>query len=80
MEENWDYVRKISGDKSLDDYPRYTAASIRTEEEFEKYCKFFEPKENDPALARAIMIGRNEILARLALIKKDREEVFKILG
>ena len=80
MEENWDYVRKISGDKSLDDYPRYTAASIRTEEEFEKYCKFFEPKENDPALARAIMIGKNEILARLALIKKDREEVFKILG
>ena len=74
MEENWDYVRKISGDKSLDDYPRYTAASIRTEEEFEKYCKFFEPKENDPALARAIMIGKNEILARLALIKKDREE------
>jgi aminopeptidase N len=80
MEENWDYIRKISGDKSLDDYPRYTAASIRTEEEFEKYCKFFEPKENDPALARAIMIGKNEILARLALIKKDREEVFKILG
>ena len=80
MEENWDYVRKISGDKSLDDYPRYTAASIRTKEEFEKYCKFFEPKENDPALARAIIIGKNEILARLALIEKDREEVFKILG
>ena len=80
MEENWDYVRKISGDKSLDDYPRYTAASIRTEKEFEKYCEFFEPKENDPALARAILIGKNEILARLALIKKDRDEVFKILG
>ena len=37
MIENWDYIKKISGDKSLDDYPRYTAASVRTEEEYKKY-------------------------------------------
>ena len=80
MTENWDYVKKISGDKSLDDYPRYTATSIRTEKEFEEYRKFFEPKKDDPALARAILIGENEIAARLALIKKDREKVFDKLA
>ncbi|MBQ7202140.1 M1 family metallopeptidase [Candidatus Saccharibacteria bacterium] len=79
MIENWDYIKKISGDKSLDDYPRYTAASVRTEEEYKKYRDFFEPMSDEPALARAIEIGKNEIEARLGLIKKDQEKVFREL-
>lgn len=75
MEKNWDYIKKISGDKSLDDYPRYTASSVKTKEEFKKYCDFFEPMKDDPALARAIEIGKNEINAKLKLIEKDKEKV-----
>lgn len=77
---NWDYVKKIAGDKSLEDYPRYTAASIKTQADFDKYKEFFEPMADDPALARAIEVGKNEIRARLELIKADKKEVYKTLG
>ena len=80
MVENWDYIKKISGDKSLDDYPRYTAASVRTEEEYKKYCDFFEPMSDELALKRAIEIGKNEIEARLKLIQKDQDAVIKELN
>lgn len=77
---NWDYVKKIAGDKSLEDYPRYTAASIKTQADFDKYKEFFEPMADDPALARAIEVGKNEIRARLELIEADKKEVYKTLG
>ena len=68
---HWDYVKGLSGDKSLENYPRYTAMSVRTEEEFKKWREFFEPLANDPALTRAVEVGKNEITARLKLIASD---------
>lgn len=76
----WDYVKKISGDKSLDNYPRYMAGSLKTKEEFDKYCGFFEPLSDDPALSRAIEMGKNEITARLKLIEADRQAVVEELA
>lgn len=75
LEGHWEYVKKISGDKSLDNYPRYTAASIKSEDDFEEYKKFFEPMSDNPALARAIMMGKNEIAAKLRLIEEDKKSV-----
>lgn len=80
LKEHWDYVREISGDKSLDNYPRYMAGAIRTEKEFDKYREFFEPMSNEPALSRAIEMGENEIRARLKLINADRQAVIKELS
>ena len=80
MRENWDEIKKMAGDKSLDSYPRYVANVLRTEEEFKKYQEFFEPMKNDPALSRAIEIGMREIKARLKLIEEDRAAVYKALG
>lgn len=79
LTENWEQVKKISGDKSLDNYPRYMASSIRTEDEYKKYCEFYSPLEKMPALGRAIEMGKNEILARLKLISSDKEAVIKKL-
>ncbi|MBR3324320.1 M1 family metallopeptidase [Candidatus Saccharibacteria bacterium] len=79
LTKNWDYVKKISGDKSLDNYPRYMAASIRTGKEFDEYLKFFEPLSEMPALARAVEMGKNEIEARLELIESDRDKVYSEL-
>ena len=76
---HWDYVKKISGDKSLDNYPRYMAGTIKTEEDFRKYSKFFEPLSSMPALARAVEMGKNEIQARLKLIKSDKDKVIQEL-
>lgn len=79
LTENWEYVREMAGDKSLENYPRYTASAVRTEKEFEAWGKFFEPMAGDPALKRAIEVGKNEIRAKLELIKKDQAKVFAVL-
>ena len=79
LTKNWDLVRRISGDKSLDNYPTAIAHLARTEEEYNKYCNFFEPMMNDSSLKRAVEIGLNEIKARLALIAKYRDEVVEVL-
>lgn len=77
LTKHWDYVKKMSGDKSLDNYPRYMANSIKTESDYEAYKKFFEPMKNDAALGRAVVMGENEIEARLKLIKSDKEGVVR---
>ena len=77
---NWDWLKKTMGDKSLDSYPRYTANIARTEAEFAAWREFFLPMRDDPALTRAIEIGEKEIAARLKLIKKDRKAVIEAIG
>ncbi|MBQ9017603.1 M1 family metallopeptidase [Candidatus Saccharibacteria bacterium] len=72
---HWDFVKQMAGDKSLDNYPRYTAGSVRTADEYDAWRKFFEPMAGDVALARAIEVGKGEIEARLALIERDRAAV-----
>lgn len=78
--ENWDYVRRTMGDKSLDAYPRYTANIIRTQSEYNKWQEFFKPMQNNPALSRAIEIGNKEIKSRLNLIQSDSNAVIEALA
>ena len=77
---NWEKVKKMGGDKSISDYPRYMANAIRLKEEFDDWLGFFEPKKNDSALTRTIEIGRNEIQARLELIEMDGKKVISELS
>ncbi len=79
MTKNWDLVKKTGGDKTLSDYPMLVGRLARTEEELEKYVKFFGPMRGDPAVARAVTIGENEIRARIKLIKKYQTEVWNAL-
>ena len=79
LTENWEYVKKMMGDKSLDSYPRYMANVIRTEDEYRACKEFFMPMKDDPALARAIKIGDKEIKARLKLIAADKQAVYDII-
>jgi hypothetical protein len=76
---NWETVRRIGGDKSLDHYPVYIAKLARTKDELKKYVEFFGSMKDDAALKRAIMIGENEIKARLELIEKGKKEVVRAL-
>lgn len=73
--QNWVYVLKMTGDKSIEDYVRYVAGLIRTPEEAEKFYAFFNPKSDDPILARSIKIAHAEIDARLRLIEHDTPAV-----
>ncbi len=79
MTKNWESIKGTGGEKTLSDYPMLTARLMRTEEELEKYVKFFGPMRDEPAVSRAIMIGENEIKARVKMIKKYREAVAKEL-
>lgn len=74
---NWDKMLSLSGEKSLDDYPRLTANAVRTEKESAAWREFFEPMRDNPAMARAIKIGKNEIETKLRLIATDKEAVIK---
>ena len=75
LRSHWEDVKSMVGDKSIDNYPRYMANTIRTEEEFVAWKEFFEPMIHDPVLTRTIEIGRNEIKARLKLIAMDKKSV-----
>lgn len=73
--QNWDYVLKMTGDKSIEDYVRYASALIRTSEEAEKFYAFFDSKADDPVLSRSIKIAYTDIDARLRLIEHDTPAV-----
>lgn len=79
MVNNWDLVKKTGGDKTLSDYPMLVGRLARTEEELEKYVEFFGPMRDDPAVARAVAIGENEIRARIKLILRNQESVYEAI-
>lgn len=73
IRDNWDWVEQtFSGDKSYDDFPRYSASGLLTQQHLDEYKAFFEPKKNIPALTRVITLGISEIEARVALIERDK--------
>lgn len=75
LEEHWEFVREMMGDKSLDAYPRQIAHTMKEEAELEKYQAFFGPMKKESGLARAIEIGENEIKSSIKLIAKDGKKV-----
>ena len=79
LTKNWDYVKKICGEKSLDSYPRYMANVIRTKKEYEEWRELVMPMKEDLALKRAIKIGEKEIKARLKLIESDQKSIYAII-
>lgn len=80
IQNNWDWVEKtFAGDKSYDDFVRYSANGLMTRDQLEEYKAFFEPKKNIPALTRTITIGISEIIGRVELIEKDEPAVVAAL-
>ena len=78
--ENWDWLYKEEGDKTIADYPRYMAAFVRTIGDASDFEKFFSQHENEKILARDIAVAYTEINSRLRLIKKDKDAVYGYLG
>ena len=80
MFENWDWLRKEEGDKTIADYPRYVASIIRRPAEAEKYRQFFQKYEDEPILSRDIKVAYAEIDSRLKLIAADQAAIFRYLA
>lgn len=73
--DNWKYIYKINGEKSVEDYPRYFAASIDRETEKQAFFDFFTPLASDPVLARALKVAKTDIDSTLNLIASDKSAV-----
>jgi len=76
MKDNWSWIVSVfGGDKSFDDYPRYSASGLVTRPQLEDYKAFFLPKKDIVALARVISMGISEIESRVELIERDGPSV-----
>lgn len=80
IRENWEWVEAtFKGDKSYDDFPRYSASGLMKRDELDEYKAFFGPMSTIPALSRTITMGISEIEGRVELIERDKEAVKKAL-
>ena len=79
LKANWDYVKKLAGDKTIEEYPRYIANSIRDAKTATEFFEFFDNLPEDPALARALKIAHAEVKSRLELISSDFEAIKNFL-
>ena len=79
MYQKWDWIYEEEGDKTIPEYPRFSATYIRKKEEAEKFKKFFDAHVNEKILNRDILVAYSEIDARLALIAADQAAVFEYL-
>jgi aminopeptidase N len=81
LQDNWSWVVKtFSGDKSYDDFPRYSASSLVTRQQLEEYRAFFGPMKDIAALSRVITMGISEIEGRVELIERDARAVHDALA
>ncbi len=77
--ENWDYVVEISGEKSIEDYPRILAGAIRSTEKATAFEDFFSQHADNPILKRTIKVAKAEIESRLRLLSTDEKDVHNAL-
>lgn len=81
VRDNWAWIKKtFGGDKSYDDYPRYSALGLVTRQQLEEYKAFFTPMQDEPALKRVIAMGISEIEGRVELIERDSAAVREALN
>lgn len=80
MVDNWDWIVKtFAGDKSYDNFVRYSASALSTREWCETYREFFWPKREVNALKRAIELGVSDITGRAEWLERDQAELLEHL-
>ncbi len=72
---NWDYVSKEIGDKSLDHWVVYSSGPLQTKEWEAKFHEFFESKRKSTIIGRNIEIAYAEIAARVAWRERDLKAI-----
>jgi aminopeptidase N len=81
MVSNWQWIEKtFKGDKSYDDFARYSANVLTSRKWLDEYTSFFGPMKSQTALKRAIEIGTVEIESRVEWLERDGEQVRAILA
>lgn len=74
--EHWDYIKKITDNKSIDDYIRIVGARVSNEEEAKIFLDFCQNEKKNPAVARAIKIAEYGIKITLEWKKREAQGVY----
>jgi aminopeptidase N len=81
LQDNWGWIEKtFEGDKSYDSFPRYAASCFNTAKLSAEYKAFFEPKKDNVALHRNIILGLEELDSRVAWLERDQAPVTKFFS
>ena len=76
MVDHWSWIEEtFKGDKSYDDFARYSANVFGSKAWLDSYVTFFEPLRSQAVLTRAIEIGTVEIRSRSEWLERDGEAV-----
>ncbi|HEX8226490.1 MAG TPA: M1 family metallopeptidase [Candidatus Saccharimonadales bacterium] len=76
MTSQWAWLEETyKNDKSYDYLPRYAASACNTRETADRFRAFFEPKQEQVALKRNIMVGLEEIENRVTWLERDLDSV-----
>ena len=79
--ENWAWVMEaLGGDMSSDRFITFPAYVFKTEERLSEYMDFFYPELDNLAFRRNILMGINQIQARIKLIYRDGKAIAEILA
>lgn len=80
LKDNWGWIENtFGGDKSYDDFARYSAAVLSSREHLDEYKEFFLPMTNIPVMKRTVELGILDIEARVELIESEGPEVIRSL-
>ena len=77
--DNWQYIETLTGEKSIEDYPRCMSSYINTRAEADKFYNFFDQHSDNPILKRTLTMARASIEAKLNLITNQRQNVYNKL-
>ena len=81
LRDSWGWVKQtFGGDKSYDNFIRYTGSSLITRQELNEFAEFFTPMMNEPGLERTIKLAINEITARVEQIERDQPAVLEVIS
>lgn len=81
LRDNWEWIETtFAGDKSYDYFPRYAASAFNTRSLLKEYQTFFTPLQDNPALARNITMGIEEIENRVGWLERDVPAVTRSLS
>ncbi len=76
---NWNLVVKITGEKSIEDYPRIAAGYINNRTDAKEFYQFFDPLQDDPILKRTLAMAKASIETKLELIERESTAVHQKL-
>ncbi|MBW3569314.1 M1 family metallopeptidase [Candidatus Parcubacteria bacterium] len=81
LKANWDErYEELGGPKTLPYFVRFAAGTITTQDRYDEFKQFFEPKLADPGLTRDIKVAFSTIESQIAWRSREESDLKKYLS